>query len=228
MGQQILGKIKDVRWPSEPLTASFIHQVILEYLLCVPVCPYQGHWSGRWGWQSIEMHMICHRALRATRDGEVQVTRSYGHDKQMRPLVNCSFRTWKSPCPKSSVQSVHLDSQAGMGCSCRDPQRTWIVKFLQRSWPWWCPKHHPPPHPATIVAPLVLMGEMVCPGNASLVTTLWFLVSRAWGSHPSAWASPSTSWALIRWTHSAWFWVHFMGGYEDGRMHGGWVDKQRR
>ena len=147
MGQQILGKIKDVRWPSEPLMASFIHQVILEYLLCVPVCPYQGHWSGRWGWQSIEIHMICHRALRATRDGEVQVTRSYGHNKQMRPLVNCSFRTWKSPSPKSSVQSVHLDSQAGMGCSCRDPQRTWIVKFLQRSWPWWCPKHHPPPHP---------------------------------------------------------------------------------
>ena len=29
-----------------------------------------------------------------------------------------------------------------------------------------------PHHPATIVAPLVLMGEMVCPGNASPVTTL--------------------------------------------------------
>ena len=153
MGQQILGKIKDVRWPSEPLMASFIHQVILEYLLCVPVCLYQGHWSGQWGWQSIEIHMIYHRALRATRDGEVQVTRSYSPNKQMRPLVNCSFRTWKSPSPKSSVQSVHLDSQAGMGCSCRDPQRKWIVKFLQRSWPWWCPKHHPPPHPNPTTPP---------------------------------------------------------------------------
>ena len=91
--------------------------------------------------------MICHRALRATRDGEVPVTSSYGPNKQMRPLVNCSFRTWKSPFPKSSVQNVHLDSQAGMECSCSDPQRTWIVKFLQRNWLWWCPKHHPQPHP---------------------------------------------------------------------------------
>ena len=117
--------------------------------------------------------MICHRASRATRDGEVQVTNSYGPNKQTRPLVNRSFRTWKSPSPKSSVQSVHLDSQAGMGCSCSDPQRTWIVKFLQRNWPWWCPKHHPRltpcHHPATIGAPLVLMGEMVCLGRKGRV-----------------------------------------------------------
>lgn len=141
--QSTLGKRKNVRWSSEPLMTSFIHQVTLEYLRCVTLCPQQGCQSGWWGWQSIEEHVICHRALSTVRDSEVQVRSSSSPNKEMRPLVNRSFRTWKSPSLKSNVWNVHLGSKAGTCHSFSDPQRTWIIKFPWENWPWCCPK---PPH----------------------------------------------------------------------------------
>lgn len=69
--------------------------------------------------QQVEKYVICHRAMSVRRADEVHVRNSSRtkkerkSNKETRPLVNHSFRTWKLPSLRSNVLNVSLGFQAG-------------------------------------------------------------------------------------------------------------------